>query len=200
MYQINKKNIKMNENEYIGELEQFFKSLADANRLKIIGLLAREPLSVEQMAEMLNLSASTVSHHLTKLSKVGLVSAKAESYYNIYRLETKKLEELSQRLLAKETLPAVTAEVDIDAYDRKVLNTYLTSDGHLKDFPVQQKKLEVILRHVVKVFEPGKRYTEKQINEILSKFNEDTARLRRNLVEFKLMDREGNGSAYWVNE
>jgi len=44
------------------ELLLFFKALADANRLKIVGLLAREPLSVEQVAAMLGIWPSTASH------------------------------------------------------------------------------------------------------------------------------------------
>ena len=179
------------------ELLNFFKALSDANRLKIIGLLAQEPLSVEQLAEMLGLHSSTVSHHLSRLEKVGLVIAHTESYYSIYQLETKNLERTARRLLAKETLPAVAAEVDVTAYDRKVLNTYLTPEGRLIDFPAQQKKLEAVLRYIVNVFEPGTRYSERQVNEILANYNEDTARLRRNLIEFRLMDREGGGGEYW---
>jgi hypothetical protein len=50
---------------------------------------------------------------------------------------------------------------------------------------------------VVKAFEPGVRYTEKEVNEILMRFNEDTAQLRRDLVDFHFMAREGGGGAYW---
>lgn len=187
----------MEEATYSEDLLQFFKALADANRLKIVGLLAQGPKSVEQLAEMLNLHSSTVSHHLARLAKAGLVTARAKGYYSVYQLETKALEEMAQRLLAKENLPAAAAAVDIDAYDRKVLKNYLTVEGRLRDFPVQQKKLEVILRYIVQAFEPGLRYREKQVNEILSRFNDDTARLRRNLIEFKLMDRQGGGGEYW---
>jgi biotin operon repressor len=162
-----------------------------------VALLANEPLSVEQLAEILGLNSSTVSHHLSKLSKVGLVSAKAEGYYSIYQLELQNLTEMAQRLLSKEMLPAVTAEIDLDAYDRKVIKTYMDSEGRLVAFPVQQKKEEAILRLIVRVFEPGVRYTEKQVNEILSRFNEDTARLRRNLVDFGFMERQGGGGEYW---
>lgn len=192
----------MNEPESLpsSELLQFFKALADANRLKIVGLLAREPHTVEQLAEMLDLHSSTVSHHLARLAHAGLVSARAEGYYSVYQLETKHLEAMAQHLLAQETLSAVADDVDIDAYDRKVVNTYITSNGRLKDFPVQQKKLEAILRYVVRVFEPGVRYSEKQVNEMLSRFNEDTARLRRNLVDFHLMQRQGGGGEYWRAE
>ncbi len=88
------------EEKIADEVLKFFKSLADANRLKILGLLAQEDLSVEQLAVMLNLRPSTVSHHLSKLSEAGLVSAKAMSYYNIYQFENKTLEAMAQHLLS----------------------------------------------------------------------------------------------------
>jgi len=53
------------------------------------------------------------------------------------------------------------------------------------------------LRHVVKAFKVGKLYSEKQVNEILSGYHEDTASLRRELVGFGLMKREGGGGEYW---
>lgn len=176
----------------------FFKALADANRLKIIGLLAQQDLSVEQIAGMLGVHASTVSHHLNKLAKIGLVSARAESYYSIYHLETKTLENLSKSLLQREALSAAADDVDLDAYDRKVLNAYLNPDGSIRAFPGQQKKLEVILRHVIQSFEPGVRYTEKQVNEILSRFTKDISGLRRDLVDHKLLGRQTDGREYWL--
>jgi predicted transcriptional regulator len=187
----------MDELDYSDELLDFFKALADANRLKIVGLLARQELSVEQLAEMLNLHSSTVSHHLARLANAGLVSARPEGYYSVYRLETKALEAKAQRLLSRSALPTVVAEADLEAYDRKVLKNYLGLDGQLKDFPVQQKKLEAILRYVLRDFQPGVRYSEKQVNEILSCYHEDTAKLRRNLVDFGYMDREVGGGSYW---
>jgi predicted transcriptional regulator len=187
----------MSDESTIQELLIFFKALADANRLKIAGLLAEAALTVEELAEMLGLHPSTVSHHLSQLSKAGLVSARAEGYYSVYSFETKNLEDMARRLLERETLPAVTADVDAGAYDRKVLNTFMTPEGRLKAFPAQQKKYEAILRYVVKSFEPDKRYSEDQINETLSQVSDDYASLRRDLVGFGYMDREGGGGAYW---
>ncbi|NOH00646.1 MAG: metalloregulator ArsR/SmtB family transcription factor [Chloroflexi bacterium] len=179
------------------ELVSFFKVLSDANRLKIIGLLAQQPYSVEELAALLNLRASTVSHHLSKLAKIGLVSARADSYYNVYQLDEKALEEKSRSLFSQERLAASVADVDADAYDRKVINDYTRRDGSLKTIPAQRKKLEAILRYVVKAFKVGKRYSEKQVNEILSGYHEDTATLRRELVGSGLMKREGGGGEYW---
>jgi len=186
--------------ETVARLLEFFKALADANRLKIVGLLAQGDYTVEQMAEMLGVRPSTVSHHLTKLSTAGLVSARSESYYSIFRLETGVLESMSQRLLARETMPAVTADVDMEAYDRKVLKNFCDTKGRILQFPAQRKKFEVLLRHVVKAFKPGVRYGEKQVNEILSSYSEDTATLRRGLVEHGMMEREGGGREYWLCE
>ena len=102
------------------ELLTFFKALADANRLKIVGLLAQQPYSVEELAALLDLKPSTVSHHLAKLAQVGLVSARTESYYNVYQLDEKALESKSKSLFSQENLAASVADVDADAYDNKV--------------------------------------------------------------------------------
>ena len=182
------------------ELVAFFKVLSDANRLKIIGLLAHQPYSVEELAALLGLKPSTVSHHLSKLSKVGLVSAKTESYYNVYQLDQKALEEKSRSLFSQDKMTASVADVDVDAYDRKVIGDYTRKDGSLKTIPAQRKKLDAVLRHIVKAFKVGKRYSEKQVNEILSTYHDDTASLRRELVGAKLMQREGGGGEYWRDE
>jgi predicted transcriptional regulator len=185
----------MDESARTGELLGFFKALADANRLKIVGLLAQEPHTVEQLAALLNLQPSTVSHHLARLSDAGLVSARAQGYYNVYRLEADALEEMAQRLLARDTLPAVVADVDMDAYDRKVWRDFSGPDGRLKQLPLQRKKFEAILRHVLVPFQLDVRYTEKQVNEILSQYHEDTAALRRGLVDAGMMSRDHG--VYW---
>ena len=179
------------------EVVTFFKAFADANRLKIVGLLAQQPYSVEELAALLDLKPSTVSHHLAKLAQIGLVSAKTESYYNVYQLDEKALEIKSRNLFSQENLAASVADVDADAYDNKVVKDYVCKDGSLKTIPAQRKKLEAVLRYIVKAFEVNKRYSEKKVNEILSQYHEDTASLRRELVGYGLMKREGGGGEYW---
>lgn len=179
------------------ELVTFFKALADANRLKIVGLLAEKPYSVEELAALLGLKPQTVSHHLARLSEADLVTARGESYYTVYQLDRKMLEEKSRTMFSQSELASVAAEVDTDAYDTKVIKDYSRRDGSLKTLPSQRKKLEAVLRYVVKSFDVGKRYSEKRVNEILSRFHEDTATLRRELVGFGLMKREGGGGEYW---
>ncbi len=173
----------------------FFKALADANRLKIIGLLSQQPYSVEQLAALLGLRPPTVSHHLKLLSEAGLVSARAESYYNVYQLEQGALEQIASGLLAQDKLPKMAAEVDMGAYDRMVLRNILQPDGRLKVIPAQRKKREVVLRHILSSFQPEVHYTEKQVNEILMRFHDDTATLRREIIAYKVMTR--SKGEYW---
>jgi predicted transcriptional regulator len=182
------------------ELLNFFKVLADSNRLKIIGLLAQKPYSVEELAALLCLGSSTVSHHLSRLSQAGLVSARAEGYYNVYSLETKTLEEMAQRILSKEVLPAVATEVDQDEYDRRILANFTLPDGRLKAIPAQYKKAQVIFRELAKEFKPGVQYTEKEVNAILERHFDDYVSLRRALIEEKLLERESGGGKYWKRQ
>ena len=179
------------------ELVTFFKALADSNRLKIVGLLAEKSYSVEELAELLQLKPSTISHHLARLAEAGLVRARSESYYNVYQLDQSVLQEKARTMFTQGELSNVAAEVDADAYDKKVIHDYTRRDGSLKTLPSQRKKLEAILRYVVQGFEVGKRYSEKQVNEILAGYYADTATLRRELVGYGLMQREGGGGEYW---
>lgn len=188
----------MKNEEKIEELLNFFKALADPNRLKIIGLLAQQDLSVEQIAEMLNIASSTVSHHLSRLNKAGLVSARAEGYYNIYQLNAKKLESLSKELLTPDQLPTFVKEVDMDAFDQKVVKNFTNPDGSLKAIPGQLKKMKAVLNYILPEFEDGKRYQEKEVNQILERFHQDYAQLRRSMIDTGLMKRE-NG-IYWKTE
>lgn len=181
----------------IDTLLSFFKALADSNRLKIIGLLAQKESSVEELAVVLAVSASTVSHHLSKLAEIGLVSARAEGYYSVYRLEADNLERMARQLLAEDTLPEAAKDLDRKAYDRKVLRDYLNEDGVIRQLPTNQRKLDVVLRYIAERFEFGKIYSEKEVNTVIGALNEDISGLRRDLVSVGYMNRERDGSAYW---
>jgi hypothetical protein len=185
----------------LSEALPFFKALSDESRLRIIGLLAAHPHTVEQLAEALRLRPSTVSHHLTRLAAVGLVSARAESYYNIYRLENKALATMVGIIRTTVRQAPAPTEFEGPVFDRRVLRTYLDEEGRLKALPSQAKKRLAILRHMAALFEHGQRYSEKQVNAILKGIShEHYVTLRRYLVDYGFMGREGGGGEYWLNE
>jgi DNA-binding transcriptional ArsR family regulator len=179
------------------DLVEFFKALGEPNRLRIVGLLSQRAHTVEQLGAALGIGVSTVSHHLARLSRTGIVSSRSESYYNLYALEAGALSDLAKKLLAQAAPQRPASEQELGAFDRKVLATFTTPDGRITSFPMQEKKVRVLLRHVLPAFTHGVRYPEKRVNEILAKFSDDTARLRRWLVEYGYMAREGGGGKYW---
>jgi DNA-binding transcriptional ArsR family regulator len=182
------------------QLVEFFKALGDGNRLRIVGLLAERPYTVEELGQTLGIGVSTVSHHLARLSRIGLLDTRTESYYTLYALRPDVLGDMAKTLLAHGQPPRPVIEQGLDAFDRKVLETFTASDGRILAFPTQEKKVRVLLRHVLPSFSHGVRYPEKRVNEILSRYNEDVARLRRWLVEYGYMEREGGGGKYWRTE
>src|ERR687885_2632927 len=138
---------------------QFFRALADASRLRILGLLANRECSVEELASMLDLKAPTVSHHLHKLKELGLVRMRQEGTTHLYRLDTEALRALSRDVLTPEKIVSLADDVEGDAWERKVLRDFFEGE-RLKENPASRKKREIILKWLANQFEPGVRYTE----------------------------------------
>ena len=174
------------------ELVNFMKTLADAERLKIAGLLSMETLSPAQIAERLGMKPVEVQRHLDQLAAAGL--AKQEGA--LFRVDGQLIEKFTHQVLAQSRPPA--PDYEGDEFEVKTLRAYLSPDGSLKAIPTQHKKLMVILSHLVKNFEPGVKYPESQVNQILRRFHEDTAALRRYMVDNKLLNREKG--IYWRTE
>jgi hypothetical protein len=87
-----------------------------------------------------------------------------------------------------------STNLDLDAYDRKVRRDWMP-DGRLRSIPRQWKKREVILRYLLDQFEWERRYTEREVNDIISHTHEDYATLRRELVDTKRLARDHE--IYW---
>ena len=60
--------------------------LADSNRLRIIGLLGEGEKSVSEITRLLGQSQPLVSHHLKALKSGGLIAARREGPFVLYRL------------------------------------------------------------------------------------------------------------------
>jgi len=177
------------------EMLDFVKAMSNPDRLRIIGLLSQEHVTRAKITERLKLSTKEAMDHLAYLEHVGAV---AQSN-GIYTLNNDKLATLARDKLAEERQSFIPAE-DLDEKSKKVLKAYLNPDGSIKQIPAPPK-LQVILNYLVQFFEFNTNYTEKEVNTILRRFNEDTAGLRRDLVDAKMLDRESDGSRYWrVNE
>lgn len=177
-------------------LVTFFKALADPSRLRLVGLLAHRPHAVEELATVLELSASTVSHHLARLVEAGLVGATVDGHFHVYALQTDTLQAMAQTLSSARGLFDV-ATISGDPYEQKVLASFLDDSGRLKAIPMKRKKFQVVLRHALRLFEPDGTWDEREINRRLKPLTDDVATLRRGFVDHGMMRRDASGSRYW---
>lgn len=81
-----KKYIKLN-NEITLALSEFFKVFGDDTRLKIIHLLLNQEISVNAIAEMLQMEQSTISHQLRILKQARLVKYRKQGRSVFYELD-----------------------------------------------------------------------------------------------------------------
>lgn len=66
----------------------------------------------------------------------------------------------------------------------------LFTDGRIARVPAKRKVRAAVLLEVVSRFEPGREYSEKEVNEVLLGVHEDFAYLRRELVNYHYLERE----------
>ena len=173
---------------------QFFRALADASRLRILGILADRECSVEELAALLDVKPPTVSHHLNKLKELNLVKMRQEGTTHLYSMDEEALRLLSRDVLTPEKMASLADDVESDVWERKVLRDFFEGE-RLKQIPAAQKKKLVVLRWLVNQFEVGMRYPEREVNEIIKRHHPDTAELRRAMIDHRLMRRERG--VYW---
>ena len=174
-----------------------FKCLSDRSRLQILKSLAMEDMYVERLAERLGLTPPTISFHLKKLADAGAVKSYKTQYYTMYALEKSVFMTSILDLIQEKSDEAELQKQRDEAYRKKVIDTFFEY-GKLKSIPMQKKKERIILEEIVKSFETGRRYTEREVNIILADFHDDFCTLRRDMIGEKLLARDHQ--IYWRTE
>lgn len=176
------------------EAIQLFKCLADKSRLQILKSLAIEDMYVERLAERLDLTPATISFHLKKLADAGAVTSCRTQYYTVYSLRREVFLTRILDIICAESDEAAAQSRREAEYRQRVIDSFFEY-GRLKSIPAQRKKERIILEEIVKAFEPGRIYTEREVNIIIADFHDDFCTIRRDMIGERLMARE-NGK-YW---
>ncbi len=81
------------------------------------------------------------------------------------------------------------------------IERFLDEEGKLKLWPAKKAVQEQVYAYLAQKFEPGRYYTEHEVNAILASSHTfgDLFLLRRGLIESGWLLRERNGSRYWRN-
>ena len=171
------------------EAIKLFKCLADKSRIQILKSLIQEDMFVERLAERLNLTAPTISFHLKKLEDAGAVTSRKEQYYTMYSINQQIFNTSMLDILKEESSESSLQEERDELYRRKVLDSFFEY-GKLKTIPSQRKKERVILEEIVKAFEVGREYTEREVNIIIADYFDDFCTLRRDMSSEGLLERK----------
>ncbi|WP_461610447.1 DUF2087 domain-containing protein [Cytobacillus kochii] len=182
----------------LNRIVAFHKTMGDPTRIRIVYLLSKGPLHGQAIAGKLGLTPPTITHHLHKLRDINLVYTRREKNTVYYYLNEKiilhQAVTLEKIISQKEELEEMEQD---NAYRKKVLDTFIQTDGKLKSIPAQRKKKLIIFEHMVKGLKKGVKYEEKEINEYIKNFHDDFATIRREFITNQYMYRE-NG-IYEVN-
>ncbi len=161
--------------------------LADETRLRAFAAVVLGARETGDVAARGRLTERDALKALTRLSSAGLVERAVDGW-------------IARPHVMAESVAASVDRVEPmdhgvdDPAEAAVLRTFMP-EGRLTQIPTARSKRLVILDHVCRVFEPGERYSEREVVALLRAFHDDYAALRRYLVDEGFLSRE-NG-VYW---
>ena len=165
--------------------------LVAGDRLPVVAALVLGATTLDDIADRAGLPPRDVLRVLTRLESAGLTSVEGAQW--TLHVDVLREAVTGQRWVAGR--PAVTAgHADAPRAHGAVLRAFFRN-GRLVRLPAQRTKRLVVLDKLAREFEPGVRYPEVEVNEMLTAFHPDYAALRRYLVEEDFLARE-NG-VYW---
>lgn len=193
----------------LGNLLERLKTTSSTGQLALVGLLAARPTEVISVAEIAPLLPPKIKNnlprHLRQLEKAGFIQIKEwqspkpgqepEPHRLIFNPDYPKQ---AQAILAalRQVINQYEATTPVEVDERAITLSRFMQDRKVRAMPVQLKRQQYILAEVARVFEPGLRYTEQQVDAILKQiYDYDHCSLRRYLVDFKFLNRADG--IYW---
>ena len=161
--------------------------LADAERRKVVAALVLGASSAEDVAERSGLPVGRTNRALARLADAGLVLVGDGGL-------TLDGDAFQRAARAARSRPR-RGEHDTEPDERRKVLEAFVHDGRITGMPSARTKRLVVLDWLVQAFEPGVRYSERDVNEIIGARHADTASWRRALVDELMLDRAGG--EYW---
>lgn len=149
----------------------------------------------KSIAMSLGIAASTVRNHRFALREK---AKQARVFLAASELMEKGQSEEERFIPIRRSATMVDERYAVTEAEREEMLAKYFEGRRLKEFPIKQKRKLVVLDLIAKDFEPDRRYSEKEVNELILERYCDYAEIRRYLIEYGFLDREPDGSAYWV--
>lgn len=164
--------------------------LADDERRRVFAALVLGAGTAHEVRQATGLALRTVAAALARLVDGELV-VRGDDGTHVVLGEAIRAAAIAASAAARQA-PDPTGDAPESA--AKVLRTFLRG-GRLVRIPTQRAKKLVILDRLAQEFEVGVHYPERQVNALLRRFHDDTAALRRLLVDEGFLDRAKG--EYW---
>lgn len=105
-----------------------YQALSDENRIRILGLIAKEEKNAGELLEQLNIVQSTLSHHMKVLTESGLVTARKSGKWTYYAISGDVLEDAGRYLLGFRSEDAPAARPARSAKAQAVIESPLSPE------------------------------------------------------------------------
>jgi len=177
------------------KIVNYHKALADPTRLRLLLLLSQGEMHGQALAEKLNLSQPTVTHHAAKLREAALIKERRDKNTVYFKLNPEFISsgaEASLQFIFSKGARNMEEKSPENSLKESVLRNFFSKDGRLRQIPAQYKKKLIALQFMVEKLEPGVVYSEKEINEFIKQFHEDFATIRREFIMHQFMYREND--------
>ncbi|MEK5417373.1 DUF2087 domain-containing protein [Paenibacillus sp. FSL L8-0708] len=175
------------------KIVSYHKALADPTRLRLLLLLSQGEMHGQALAEKLNLSQPTVTHHAAKLREAALIKERRDKNTVYFKLNPEFINngaEASLQFIFSKGAEDMEEQLPENSLQDTVIRNFFSKDGRLRQIPAQYKKKLIALQYMVEKLEPGVVYTEKEIIEFIKQFHEDFATIRREFIMHQFMYRE----------
>lgn len=183
--------------DYLIKLDKKLTGLTD-HQNRLLELFYQGKNDTEVQKETGIGSASTIRNHRFVLKEK---ERQAKVFLAMMELLKEKDAHAPEFIEMHHTAKMVDDRYNVTEEERtKILKKCFPSelDGRLKTFHLKEKPRLVVLREISKRFVQGVDYDEKQVNELLLEVYDDYVTVRRYLIEYGFLDREADGSRYWL--
>lgn len=177
------------------KIVNYHKALADPTRLRMLLLLSKGEMHGQALAGKLNLSQPTVTHHAAKLREAAMIRERRDKNTVYFALNPEFIQagaDASLKFIFAKGAEDMEELSTPNSLKDSVLRNFFAKDGRLRQIPAQYKKKLIALQYMIEKLEPGRVYSEKEINEFIKQYHEDYATIRREFIMHQFMYRDND--------
>jgi RimJ/RimL family protein N-acetyltransferase len=163
------------------------RAVLDPVRLGVLGASAAGPVDISELSITLNVPRGDIARAVGDLRSTGLLRPDGS-------LSTEALRKVARSLPDSSGGKGEPVEGPWSEDEAQVLGRFFAY-GRLVEIPSTAKKRKLVLEKIALEFEPGRRYSEREVNLAIQLIHDDYAAVRRYMIDEGFMDRADG--AYW---